>query len=224
MLKCLTVMNAEGSAVCRSVFGNYCGVLTGFENTFPEGVSVLHGDIDTGGWTLCYALAFCGKSKEVVIEPEAKIIYDGHTSSFDKITSKVGYLDQKVGLTFMERKCSISDLIERNIKKYHSNLSVSMVCDLFALDSQRSKKPLIQAGNEFIRARAAIEFASSKEIYCFPWLSNKQYFYYFRHIDTVCSVLKNAKKIILIPTSSNDHVNGWNDVEMSSFTHIRKKQ
>lgn len=211
----LRIFNASGFVHPKSSFGSYHAVLQSFSGTFRTGVSVLRGDPDAGGWALCYALAMSGTDKEILLDEEAEIEYNGHMFSFAQFSPKVGYLDREIGLSLWDRRKTVAQLIQSRLRKAGSPWTAEDVIRLFELDEQRRHRPLAQTGNEFFRARAAIEFAAGKEVFCFPWLSARQMQYYSVHLQFICSLLEKQKKIVLLPISVSDRLDGWTHLDVN---------
>ncbi|MBQ2668721.1 MAG: hypothetical protein IJF56_08865 [Clostridia bacterium] len=176
---------------------------------------MLRGDPDAGGWALCYALAMSGTDKEILLDEEAEIEYNGHMFSFAQFSPKVGYLDREIGLSLWDRRKTVAQLIQSRLRKAGSPWTAEDVIRLFELDEQRRHRPLAQTGNEFFRARAAIEFAAGKEVFCFPWLSARQMQYYSVHLQFICSLLEKQKKIVLLPISVSDRLDGWTHLDVN---------
>lgn len=211
----LKIFHASGFVHPKSSFGSYHAVLQPFTGVFPTGVSVLRGDPDEDGWALCYALAMSGADPEVLLDEESKIEYNGLTFSFDQFASKVGYLDREVGLPPRDRRKTVEQQIQNRLRKAGAPWTAEDVIRLFELDEQRRHRPLAQTGNEFLRARAAIEFAAGKEVFCFPWLSARQLQYYAAHLQFICSLLEKQKKIVLLPISVSDRLDGWTHLDVN---------
>ena len=210
----LQIINTEGFAKCQSVFGSYYSVLDNYSWQFNSGITVISGDIDSGGWTLCYLLSMCGREKNIIIDPASKLVYNNVEYSFVQFAKKVGYIDKRLGLSYFENYCTVEKLLRKKLMSSKSSLLYENVISLFQLDKQRLHRPLIQCGNEYIRARAAIEFASGKDVFCFPWLSDKQFNYYKEHICFVCSVLSENSKIVIIPTANQFLGENWSWIDM----------
>ena len=70
----LIIKNFGGHFVCKSNFNISKITVSEFTDTFFNGVTVLQGEIDSVGWALCYALAFCGKDRRIIIDRIQKSI------------------------------------------------------------------------------------------------------------------------------------------------------
>lgn len=196
----LSIENFGGYINCKSTFGQYNSVLDDFSCDFDSGTTLLIGEIDSGGWALSYILTTGQRGG--VISSIPTVLYDGRPYTLDDISLKVGYVDRKINI--IDNQQSVKSIIKRNLKKSKLEFTVNQVQDIFQLSASRIVRPLRQVGNEFICAKAAIEFSSGKDIYCFPWLSTKQFYYYIGYIRRVCSVLESYKKITIIPTSAKE--------------------
>lgn len=205
----LIVNNLSGFVTCRSNRGIYSMTLDGFCAEFSSGVTVLSGDVDSGGWGVAYALAFTGKDKRILLNEDSEICFGNTRYSVAEFTEKVGYLDVITFQRKLEKRRTVREQIDRNIKKNGSAISVADVQEMFHLSESRLDRPLYQNGNEALRAEAAIEFAAGKEVFCFPWFSARMLCYYAGHLQIICKALSEKGKIVLIPTSYSQPILDW---------------
>jgi hypothetical protein len=70
---------------------------------------------------------------------------------------------------------------------------------LFCIDNERFERPLKGVGNEIFKAMAAIGFSYKKEIFCFPWLSNRRFESYHKNLTALLQILENLGKTVIIP-------------------------
>lgn len=206
----LIIKNFGGHFVCKSNFNISKITVSEFTDTFFNGVTVLQGEIDSVGWVLCYALAFCGKDRRIIIDTNSKIDFNGENYQLDKFSQKVGYIDPVIYSSFIKRRVTVRQYIYHILSKSKSIISIEEVKNAFNLSGNRFNRPLCENGNETLRAIAAIEYAKDKEVFCFPWFSTKMLSYYWGHVEAICDFLNQKKKIVLLPTSSSYKIDSWN--------------
>ena len=102
----LIIKNFGGHFVCKSNFNISKITVSEFTDTFFNGVTMLQGEIDSVGWALCYALAFCGKDRRIIIDTNSKIDFNGENYQLDKFSQKVGYIDPVIYSSFIKRRDS----------------------------------------------------------------------------------------------------------------------
>ena len=195
----IIINNVEGHIHCKSDF--YTAHTTVDLNetfTFLKGINIIQCEIDSEFWPICYLLSMYDhvSSKDIFLFGDPEIILD-QKRSLSQVNRLSCYMDLSFPL-FCSNK-SINNLIQKGLKKSGMELSVSDIKQLFALDEERSKRPLSQAGNERYRAMAAIAYCNKKELFCFPWFSKKMYQYYYYHFKKICEVLNDQGKTVILP-------------------------
>lgn len=189
----------EGYVYCRSSFYSAQDSLSGYScYTFSTGINKLFGEIDSGNWAVSYLLSM------YKYRPEDFILFELPSASVNKKLISLNELSEfscymdKIDPLFSTCN-SVKRLITQGLESSKSNYLCDDVKNLFHIDSERFERPLTEVGNEIFKAMAAIGFSHSKEMFCFPWLSEKRFESYHNNLTAVLSILENLKKIIILP-------------------------
>lgn len=189
----------EGYVYCRSSFYSAQDSLSGYScYTFSTGINKLFGEIDSGNWAVSYLLSM------YKYRPEDFILFELPSASVNKKLISLNELSEfscymdKIDPLFSTCN-SVKRLITQGLESSKSNYLCDDVKNLFHIDSERFERPLTEVGNEIFKAMSAIGFSHSKEIFCFPWLSEKRFESYHDNLTAVLSILENLKKIIILP-------------------------
>ncbi|MDG0810634.1 P-loop NTPase family protein [Cohnella rhizosphaerae] len=166
----LTIKNLN--VVCDPKLFNYGSMrdsLDDFSYTFKKGMIYgLIGECCAGGWALSYVLA--GRHKPL----SGEVLADDKKQEFTLFKQLGWYLgddnykdDMKTKNIFAK---SVHAQIIKGIKKNGGNYQE--ILDVFKLTDNRIKRKISHIGNERWNASAAIGYAHSRQIFCFPWLSS----------------------------------------------------
>ena len=90
------------------------------------------------------------------------------------------------------------------MKRSKINCSVEDVKKIFDLDDERFERPLKKVGNERLRAMAAIGYSCGKEIFCFPWHSDRRFEYYHGNLSMLLEMLVDLGKMAIVPVGTPD--------------------
>lgn len=193
-------VQSDGYIYCRSCF--YCchdTLSSDTTYTLSTGINRMIGDIDSGNWSISYLLSmYKYRHKDFVLFDKPSLAVNGELISIDELCSLACYMDDKFYPLFSSRK-TVKKLIEDGLKHRKSNYTYEEIKSIFGLDSQRVECRVAQVGNEKFRAMAAIGLAYGKEIFCFPWLSNKRFESYHQNISKLLECLENLGKIVIVP-------------------------
>lgn len=198
----LTVQNFGGFFDCFSpIVGTIHSTCDRFNYTFSPGVYILSGEIDSGNWAFSHSLCNSGSA---LLKDESKIYFCKRLVSLREMncyTCDLGSKPISKALQLIEP--TVKTRIKRNLKKYNRNQTVEEIRKLFDIDPERFDRPIHCVGNELFHCNAAIGYTSNKTIFCFPWLSNLKYQYYYGHIKFICKRLSDLGGIVLLPASNN---------------------
>ena len=87
--------------------------------------------------------------------------------------------------------------------------------DLFHLSNGRFDRNIEQVSGEIWAISTAIGFAANREIFCFPWLNERELFRANVMFELgILKLLKREGKIVLIPTSHENEIKKYCDVEI----------
>ena len=96
-------------------------------------------------------------------------------------------------------KTPVKKLIIRALKTNVCYKSLEEIQELFGLDSNRLERPLSSVGNEAFRAMAAIGYSLGKQVFCFPWMSQKRFQYYNNNVSQLLEILESLGKTVILP-------------------------
>ena len=189
----------EGYVYCKSSFYSAQDSLSNCMNyTFSIGINKLIGEIDSGNWAISYLLSmYKHRPEDFILFEKTKATVNNEEISLTELSEISCYMD-KLDPLFLYND-SINKLIMQGLEYSNLNCSYDDIRDLFHIDIERFQRPLSGVGNEVFKAMAAIGFSYKKEIFCFPWLSNKRFDSYHKHLTTLLQILEKLKKIVIIP-------------------------
>lgn len=200
MINEITFKN-EGYLYCKSVFYSSYNVLNLSMNfKFTTGVNKLFGEIDSGAWGISYLFSMYAYDvqKELFFNPLFANV-DGYEIPLETLSKSCCYLDEKTYPLFSKKHKTVRNLIQKGLRKTKNNKTTKEICELFMLDPERIERPICNVGNEKFRAMAAIGYAHGKQIFCFPWMSQRIYNHYSSNILTLLDILEKLKKIVILP-------------------------
>ena len=204
MQNSLKIQEFDGFVKCRSSRGNYLTTCNHFSCEFKNSVYILQGEIDSGAWSVPYAISpvYSRKKEDIIISPKGKFIWNGNQIPLEQIQMKTCYLDiWKEDWRDELLRRPVCSIVQKHITKNKISMDCEDIRKMFGIDPYRFKQRITCVGNEIFQCKAAIGFARGKEIYSFPWLSSKMMMYYSGHIPELCKTLKSLGKIVLLPTS-----------------------
>ncbi|MBR2342744.1 MAG: hypothetical protein IKA64_00650 [Clostridia bacterium] len=192
-------VKGEGYAYCKSSFYSAHDALSNsLCYTFSRGVNRLIGEIDSGCWAVSYLLSMYKHCPEdFVLLDEPKIVADGKQVSLNDLSSISCYMDKSNPMFCSD--ASVKELVIHGLKQSKSNYSCADIRSLFYIDSERFERAITGVGNEIFKVMAAIGFSYEREIFCFPWLSQRRFERYHKNLIAVLDVLESFKKIIILP-------------------------
>lgn len=194
MISSVTVKNFGGYFICHSRFGSHHLTCDRFSYRFEPGITILYGDIDCGGWGV--SSAFSQKCKDTVLSPdEFSIEINDSPADLGQIYANACYMD------LIRSRKSVDKLVAKALKKNHSQFSAEDIREIFEITPERFRFHTSGVGNEHFRCAAAIAYASSKSVYCFPWISKKMVEYYGLNLQDVLDILAKLGKIVILPTN-----------------------
>ena len=197
MMNNLTVQG-EGYVYCRSRFYSANDVLSNSIFAFSPGINWLTGEIDSGNWAVSYLLSVYNRyPKDFVLLKDPVLSIDDRSVSLDEVFKLSCYMDEVYPL--FSSSSTVENLLLKGLKKRGSDYSCSDIREMFCIDSNRFKQSIQCAGNEAFKAMAAVGFAVGKEIYCFPWLSQKRFDGFHLHLTFLLELLDKLNKTVIFP-------------------------
>lgn len=189
----------NGYISCKSSFYSSEDILqSGSNYTFVAGVNKLIGEIDSGNWAVSYLLSmYQHRPKDFVLFEAPNVLVNSGTVSLHELSKYSCYMDESYPL--FSTKATVRKLVTNGLKKYPTNATPDDIKKMFFLDDQRFDRPLTGVGNEIFRSMAAIGYCHQKEIFCFPWFSNKRFEYYHKNMTYTLELLNNLGKVVVVP-------------------------
>lgn len=197
------VFSLNGYINCTSCFYSAQDMLD-YNSIFrlSNGVNKLYGDIDCGVWAVSYCLSmYIHRPQNFTIADKPYLLVDNREMTLSELNKFSCYMDDSFPVFHTSK--STKKLVALALKKSNTDLSLDEIKDIFQLDNQRFERPLSCIGNEVFRAMAAIGYATGKEIFCFPWLSQKRLDYYHNNITKLLEILSDLNKIVVLPLGTN---------------------
>lgn len=193
-------VKCEGYVHCESSFyaAHDCISPLSYYN-FHTGINELIGDIDSGNWAISYLLSMHKYKQE-------DFILSIHPEIFINCNLKMQLSDLLQYTCYMDKihpifpsGFSVKDLVFDGIKKNKLSYASEDIRDIFRIDAERFLRPLTGVGNEIFRAMAAIAYANNRQVFCFPWLSQRRFNGYHGHLTDLLDILESLNKIVILP-------------------------
>lgn len=207
----------DGYVHCKSDFYSAQDILSSHLcYAFSPGINTLYGEIDSGNWAVSYLLSmYKHRPKDFVLFDQPKVTVNDDWIGLDELAEFSCYMDRLDPL--FSSSLSVKEQIIKGLKYSKLHDSYEDIQQLFCLDSERFERPLKGVGNEIFRAMAAIGFAYKKEIFCFPWLSNKRFEGYHENLTGLLRILEGLGKVVILPVGMSSS----KDIELQE-SHCRK--
>lgn len=209
----INVIN-EGYVHCNSCFYSSQDSLSSeIKYCFSTGINRLYGEIDSGVWAISYLLSMYEyRPNDFVLFRQPEAVVDDTVLSLNDLSQYSCYLDKLYPLFSTED--SVRDLLLKGLRESGSEHTADDIKELFYIDEKRFERPIKECGNEMFRAMAAIGYAYGKQVFCFPWLSQKRLNGYHANITGLLDILESLKKIIILPIGISCYiVDGDNSID-----------
>ena len=192
------VIKNSGYITCNSGFYSVLDLLDEeTEDCFHNGVNLLHGEIDSGIFGVSYLISmYDSVDKETLFLPHIARV-DNELLTLSELTTKASYMDGSYGL--FNTKKPVKKLVERGLTKYNLPYSTEDIREMFFMEKFRFESPICATGNERFNAMAAIGFANNKEIFCFPWMSQRRFECFSVRLNAIFEVLNGLGKVTIVP-------------------------
>ena len=189
----------EGYVFCKSSFYSAQDSLSHDScYTFSRGINKLIGAIDSGNWAISYLLSmYKHRPEDFVLFEQPEAVVNNKSVSLNELSAFSCYMDPLDPL--FDPAVSVKDSVIQGLAYSKQNDSYDAVKNLFYLDSERFERPLSAAGNEIFRSMAAIGFSYKKEIFCFPWLSDRRFESYHENLTGLLRIFENLGKTVILP-------------------------
>lgn len=189
----------DGFVYCKSSFYSAQDTLSiNPQYTFFEGVNKLIGEIDSGNWAISYLLSmYEHRPEDFILFAPLEASVNNQLISLKELSKFSCYMDKLYPL--FSTKNSVKKMVIKGLNYSKLDCSYSNIKELFYLSDDRFERPLSGVGNEIFRAMAAIGYSYKKEIFCFPWMSNKRFEYYHGNLTVTLEILESLKKVVIVP-------------------------
>ncbi len=189
----------RGRVLCRSA---YYTASDGFDGevhcAFTPGVHRLVGDIDSGAWALSYLLSmYCHTPKCFSLSEPPTVTVNGFPLSLEEFARFACYLDRSYPL--FAKTAPVCRLIQNGLRRTRSKQSLEEVRSLFGISPERFDRPLSDLTDELPQAMAAVAYSQGKDVFCFPWMSEKRLTELGENLPTLLDALDRLGKIVLLP-------------------------
>lgn len=165
---------------------------------FSTGINKLYGEIDSGIWAVSYLLSmYKRKSDDFILFQDTKVSVNGNSVPIEEFLEYSCYMDKSYPL--FSTKKNIKDIIADSISKNKLNYSPNDIRDMFSIDEERFERPFSGVGNEIFKMMSAVGYVYGKQVFCFPWMSQKRFSSYHLHLTHSLEILTQLKKIIILP-------------------------
>ena len=121
--------------------------------------------------------------------------------SLTELAKYTCYMDKSYPL--FSGKSSVEKMVLKGLQEHSLPYGTEDIRNLFCLDQERFSRPLTGVGNEIFNAMAAIGYCHGKQVFCFPWLSNKRFQYYKGRMPKLMETLQNLNLIVVFPKSDS---------------------
>ncbi len=202
-IKNIKIQN-DGYVYCKSSFYSAHDGLSDYRSyTFHAGINKLIGEIDSENWAVSYLLSmFKYRPEDFVLFAPPQVNVNNEILSLDELAEYSCYMDKLYPLFSTDK--SVRKLVTQGIKSNKLDCSPDEVKNLFYIDDERFERPLRGVGNEIFKAMSAIGYCNKKELFCFPWLSNKRFEYYHKNLSGTLEILESLNKVVVVPVGVAD--------------------
>lgn len=200
MIKSLKFINFQDLVECQSA--TFCSKEAFLPITYefkPSNTYGLVSDFGCGSWGLSYCIG--GKTSK---QYNGKILLNGEEIMADELSqhscfiTEINYTD----LSITQETSSPKECIEKALSISLLPYSVSQIKTLFCLSNDRFERPLAYVSGERWFITMAINFALGKQIFCFPWLNERDIVYFeIAYKQGIIKQLTSLGKIIIVPSS-----------------------
>ena len=201
----IKITNMSAVIWCKSKFNQSYNSINIDTLILKDGVNILTGEIDSGGWGVSYMLSMADYDKKMLPgcpNDEMKIFIDGEWVRLSEVCKNACYMDRCYPLFSSKRK--VSSMVANALKKSGVPYTVEEVRQLFNISDFRFERPLSGVGNEIFRCMAAIGTAAGKGMFCFPWMSALHLGYYQRQLFDPIETLAKIGKTIILPRTAGE--------------------
>lgn len=198
-------VQGHGYIHCHSGFYSSEDILQEYNDySFSKGINRLYGEIDSGNWAVSYLLSmYKKKSKDFTIFEDTRILVNDNEMKLEELLKYSCYMDNLYPLFSTNKR--IDKIVAAGISKNKLDCSPNDVRDMFGIDSNRFQRPLRGTGNERFKMMAAIGYVYGKEVFCFPWMSQKRFYGFHGHLTYALEKLEQLGKTVILPLGVSEY-------------------
>ena len=151
-------------------------------------------DFGCGSWGLVTCLG--GRCEN----PDGEVLLNAQPIACSELLKYSCFISENVfnGINTSDNLLSAKECIEKALQISKISYSVQEIKIMFGLSDERFERNLNYVSGEIWRISMAVGFAYGKDIFCFPWLNERDV---DRLYQPLINILKKNGKIILIPSS-----------------------
>lgn len=133
----------------------------------------------------------------------ARILVNDNEMKLEEFLKYSCYMDKLYPLFSTNKR--IDQIVAAGISKNKLDCSPNDVRDMFGIDSGRFQRPLRGTGNEKFKMMAAIGYVYGKEVFCFPWMSQKRFYGFHGHLTYALEKLEQLGKTVILPLGVSEY-------------------
>lgn len=195
----------DGVSCVSSLFQSKEGFLKLNYSFLSGNVYGIVSDFGCGSWGLVTCLG--GRGSDYYT---GQILINGTVASPGDLLLYAAFIGENVfeGINSKRDILSPGKCIERALSISGQDYTVDEIKRMFSLSDERFERDLNYVSGETDRISIAVNFALGKDVYCFPWLNEHDI---CNVSKSILCILKEHKKIVLIPTSQKRKVERLSD-------------
>ena len=217
----IRLTDCSASAHCRGELFTCKDAFPALTHQFERGkVYALCGDIGCGGWGLAWTLG--GRGENI----RGQILLGDAPASNEALAKRVCFIGEKTfaGINSRLFPRTVGECLTRALRMGSTQMTTDELAQAFHLSSERFERSMAHiypAYSWFVSA--AVGFAAGKDVFAFPYL-NPSSFGTLERMNELCilPLLKNAGKIILVPTNQRERILPLCDESLDMETCFRK--
>lgn len=189
----------EGYITCKSRYYQCLDIIDYKTYNFSSGINSLYGEIDSGNWAIsCLLSLYRDKSDDFILTYPTMVEVNGNDIQIADLLKHSCYMDESYPL--FSKHYSVDKLVSMGIRNNGLKLSAEDVRDLFHIDAERFSRPISGTGNEVFKCMAAIGYVNNKQVFCFPWMSQRRIDGFHKHLSGLLSILETLDMIVILPS------------------------
>lgn len=193
-------LQSDGYAECRSPFYRALDVLDERKvYRFAPGIHRLEGEIDSGNWAVSYLLSmYSHRPKDFTLFEKPNLLVNGVPMSLADFSAYSCYMARDFDPLFSTGR-PLDKIIAREIRESGRSSSPDEIREQFGMDAERFVRPISGVGNEIFKAMAAIGYLKGRQVFCFPWMSQRRFDAFHAHLTWLLRKLEELGCTVILP-------------------------